>query len=121
MTAALAFIATVRGRGSTVALDDFGSGTSSFGALKTLPVTHLKIDGQFVTGVIDDPLDDVAVRCFVQVADVIGLRTVAEFVESASVLERLREIGVHYAQGYHLHRPEPFETVLAQAAANGPG
>jgi len=121
MNAALAFIATVRGRGSTVALDDFGSGTSSFGALKTLPVTHLKIDGQFVTGVIDDPLDDVAVRCFVQVAEVIGLRTVAEFVESASVLERLREIGVHYAQGYHLHRPEPFETLLAQAAANGPG
>jgi len=117
MTAAVEFIATVRGRGSTVALDDFGSGTSSFGALKNLPVTHLKIDGQFVTGVIDDPLDDVAVRCFVEVAEVIGLRTVAEFVESALVLERLREIGVHYAQGYHLHRPEPFETVLAQAAA----
>lgn len=121
VAAALEFIATVRGRGSTVALDDFGSGTASFGALKTLPVTHLKIDGQFVTGVIDDPLDDVAVRCFVEVAEVIGLRTVAEFVESASVLERLRQIGVHYAQGYHLHRPEPFETVLAEALANEPG
>ena len=119
-SAALEFIATVRRRGSTVALDDFGSGTASFGALKTLPVTHLKIDGQFVTGVIDDPLDDVAVRCFVEVAEVIGLRTVAEFVESASVLERLRQIGVHYAQGYHLHRPEPFETVMAEALANEP-
>jgi len=119
--AALEFIATMRGRGSTVALDDFGSGSASFGTLKTLPVTHLKIDGQFVTGVIDDPLDDVAVRCFVEVAAVIGLRTVAEFVESASVLERLRQIGVHYAQGYHLHRPEPFETVMAEALANWAG
>jgi EAL domain-containing protein (putative c-di-GMP-specific phosphodiesterase class I) len=119
--AALEFIATMRGRGSTVALDDFGSGSASFGTLKTLPVTHLKIDGQFVTGVIDDPLDDVAVRSFVEVAAVIGLRTVAEFVESASVLERLRQIGVHYAQGYHLHRPEPFETVMAEALANWAG
>jgi len=94
---------------------------ASFGALKSLPVTHLKIDGQFVTGVIDEPLDDVAVRCFVEVAEVIGLRTVAEFVESAQVLERLRQIGVHYAQGYHLHRPEPFDAVMAQAMANRPG
>ncbi len=112
---AIDFIATVRRHGSTVALDDFGSGTASFGALKTLPVTHLKIDGQFVTGVIDDPLDELAVRCFVQVAKVIGLRTVAEFVESAAVLERLRQIGVHYAQGYYLHRPEPFEALMTQA------
>jgi diguanylate cyclase (GGDEF)-like protein/PAS domain S-box-containing protein len=115
VTSAIDFIATVRRHGATVALDDFGSGTASFGALKTLPVTHLKIDGQFVTGVIDDPLDDLAVRCFVQVAEVIGLHTVAEFVESAAVLERLRQIGVHYAQGYYLHRPEPFETLMAQA------
>jgi EAL domain-containing protein (putative c-di-GMP-specific phosphodiesterase class I) len=115
VTSAIDFIATVRRHGATVALDDFGSGTASFGALKNLPVTHLKIDGQFVTGVIDDPLDDLAVRCFVQVAQLMGLRTVAEFVESAAVLERLRQIGVHYAQGYYLHRPEPFETLLAQA------
>ena len=115
VASAIDFIATVRRHGSTVALDDFGSGTASFGALKNLPVTHLKIDGQFVTGVIDDPLDDLAVRCFVQVAQLMGLRTVAEFVESAAVLERLRQIGVHYAQGYYLHRPEPFETLLAQA------
>ena len=70
-----------------------------------------------MTGVIDDPLDDVAVRCFVEVAEVIGLRTVAEFVESEAVLQRLRQIGVNYAQGYHLHRPEPFEQVLAAAMA----
>ena len=121
VAAAMEFIAIVRRHGCTVALDDFGSGMASFGALKTLPVTHLKIDGQFVTGVIDDPLDDVAVRCFVEVAEVIGLRTVAEFVESAQVLERLRQIGVHYAQGYHLHRPEPLDAVMAEAMANHPG
>jgi|GEM_PF-2555803 len=112
--AALAFIAIVTRHRSTVALDDFGSGMASFGTLKSLNVSHLKIDGQFVTGVIDDPLDDVAVRCFVEVAQVIGLRTVAEFVESEAVLQRLRQIGVHGAQGFHLHRPEPFERVLAR-------
>jgi len=117
VAAAVQFIAIVRRHGCTVALDDFGSGMASFGTLKNLTVTHLKIDGQFVTGVIDDPLDDVAVRCFVEVAEVIGLRTVAEFVESEAVLQRLRQIGVHYAQGYHLHRPEPFEQVLAEAMA----
>ena len=78
-----------------------------------LSVSHLKIDGQFVTGVIDDPLDDVAVRCFVEVAHVIGLSTVAEFVESEAVLERLRKIGVNFAQGFHLHRPEPFDRLMA--------
>lgn len=118
VAAAVQFISIVRRHGCTVALDDFGSGMASFGTLKNLTVTHLKIDGQFVTGVIDDPLDDVAVRCFVEVAEVIGLRTVAEFVESEAVLQRLRQIGVHYAQGYHLHRPEPFEQVLAEAMAN---
>ena len=117
VAAAVQFISIVRRHGCTVALDDFGSGMASFGTLKNLTVTHLKIDGQFVTGVIDDPLDDVAVRCFVEVAEVIGLRTVAEFVESEAVLQRLRQIGVHYAQGYHLHRPEPFEQVLAEAMA----
>jgi diguanylate cyclase (GGDEF)-like protein/PAS domain S-box-containing protein len=121
VAAAVQFISIVRRHGCTVALDDFGSGMASFGTLKNLTVTHLKIDGQFVTGVIDDPLDDVAVRCFVEVAEVIGLRTVAEFVESEAVLQRLRQIGVHYAQGYHLHRPEPFEQVLAEAMAKRAG
>jgi len=120
VAAAMHFITIVRRHGCTVALDDFGSGMASFGTLKNLSVTHLKIDGQFVTGVIDDPLDDVAVRCFVEVADVIGLRTVAEFVESEAVLQRLRQIGVHYAQGYHLHRPELFEQVMAEVMANRP-
>jgi EAL domain-containing protein (putative c-di-GMP-specific phosphodiesterase class I) len=119
--AAGAFIASLRQRHCSVALDDFGSGMASFGSLKTLALTHLKIDGQFVRGLIDDRLDGVAVRCFVEVAAVLGLRTVAESVESAVVLERLRQIGVHEAQGYHLHRPEPFAALLTRTLANPPG
>jgi diguanylate cyclase (GGDEF)-like protein/PAS domain S-box-containing protein len=118
VTSALTFISMVRKRGATVAIDDFGAGTASFGTLKSLEMTYLKIDGQFVTGVIDDPLDNIIVRSFVDAAAVIGLTTVAELVESAAVLERLREIGVDYAQGYFLHRPEPFEAVLAGATGN---
>ena len=119
VTSAVTFISMVRNHGATVAIDDFGAGSASFSTLKSLQMTHLKIDGQFVTGVIDDPLDNVVVRSFVDAAAVIGLTTVAEFVESASVLERLREIGLDYAQGYFLHRPEPFEAVLAEATGNG--
>jgi EAL domain-containing protein (putative c-di-GMP-specific phosphodiesterase class I) len=109
--AAVLFITTVRKRGSSVALDDFGSGFASFGALKCLPVTHLKIDGQFVTGLLNDPLDEVTVRSFVDVARVMGLKTVAEFVESAEVMNRLRELGVDFAQGYHLHKPACLDTL----------
>lgn len=119
VTSAVTFISMVRNHGATVAIDDFGAGSASFSTLKSLQMTHLKIDGQFVTGVIDDPLDNVVVRSFVDAAAVIGLTTVAEFVESASVLEQLREIGLDYAQGYFLHRPEPFEAVLAEATGNG--
>lgn len=114
-SAATAFIDSLRAHHCAVALDDFGSGMASFGSLKDLSLTHLKIDGQFVRGLIRDRLDALAVRCFVEVADVMGLVTVAESVESQSVLERLRQIGVDEAQGYHLHRPEPFLPLLAQA------
>jgi len=95
-----------------VALDDFGAGASSFGYLKVLPVDYLKIDGQFVRTLLTDPLDDVAVRCFVDVARVLGLKTVAEFVDHPAVLARLREIGVDFAQGFLLHRPAPLDELL---------
>jgi diguanylate cyclase (GGDEF)-like protein/PAS domain S-box-containing protein len=106
------FIEEVRALGVKVALDDFGAGASSFGYLRNLPVDILKIDGQFVTGLLDDPLDDVAVRCFVEVAQAVGLKTVAEFVERIEVRDRLLQLGVDYAQGYLLHRPEPLAAVL---------
>ncbi len=119
------FIEQARHLGVRIALDDFGAGASSFGYLKTLKVDLLKIDGQFIQNVIDDPLDDAAVRCFVDVARVMGLKTVAEFVDRPQVLERLQAIGVDYAQGYLLHRPEPIHLVIGgaplRAATPAPG
>ena len=114
---AAVFIRQVRAAGVKVALDDFGAGASSFGYLKSLPVDYLKIDGQFVRDLVTNALDDAAVRCFVDVARVVGVQTVAEFVEQPAVLRRLSEIGVDFAQGFLLHRPEPLTNLLAQLPA----
>jgi diguanylate cyclase len=113
MADAAAFIAQIRALGVQVALDDFGSGVSSFGYLKTLPVDYLKIDGQFVRDVVDDPLDEAAVRCFAEVARIIGVKTVAEFVDRPEVLVKLRTMGIDYAQGFLLHRPAPLNELLS--------
>ncbi|PZQ76481.1 MAG: hypothetical protein DI563_06900 [Variovorax paradoxus] len=112
MTDAALFIQQVRALGVQVALDDFGAGACSFGYLKSLPVDFIKIDGQFIRDVVDDPLDEAAVRCFVDVARVVGVRTVAEFVDRPAVLARVKEIGIDFAQGYLVHRPEPLEALL---------
>ncbi len=114
---AATFIRQVRATGVKVALDDFGAGASSFGYLKTLPVDILKIDGQFIRDLVTDQLDDAAVRCFVNVAQVVGARTVAEFVDKPEVLQRLRDIGVDFAQGYLIHRPEPIDNLLGASQA----
>ncbi len=113
------FFAEVRALGLRVALDDFGSGVASFGYLKGLDVDELKIDGQFIRNVVLDGLDAAAVRCFIDVAKVIGVKTVAEYVETKPVLDRLREIGVDYAQGYLLHRPEPLDSLVHSRALSG--
>ena len=104
---ATSFIEQVRSKGVRVALDDFGAGASSFGYLKRFPVDYLKIDGQFVRDLIDNPLNDVTVRCFVDVARVLGIGTVAEYVGSSEVMAKLAEIGVDFGQGFHIHKPEP--------------
>ncbi len=110
---AAAFIDEVRAVGVQVALDDFGAGAASFGYLKSLRVDLLKIDGQFVRDLVDDPLDEAAVRCFTDVAKVMNLRTVAEFVDKPAVLARLTAMDVDFAQGYLLHRPEPIDALTA--------
>ncbi|MDH4448654.1 MAG: PAS domain-containing protein [Acidovorax sp.] len=109
---AAVFIGQMRHLGVRIALDDFGAGASSFSYLKNLRVDILKIDGHFIRDLVEDPLDDVAVRCFVDLARVLNLRTVAEFVHNAAVLRRVHEIGIHDVQGFFLHRPEPLQRVL---------
>jgi diguanylate cyclase (GGDEF)-like protein/PAS domain S-box-containing protein len=94
-------------RGCLIALDDFGSGLSSFNYLRTLPVNYLKIDGAFVQNVASDPIDRSMVEAIVQIGKAIGIETVAERVETVEVLNTLREIGVGYAQGYLCGRPAP--------------
>lgn len=88
-------------------LDDFGSGMCSFAYLKQLPVDYLKIDGSFIRNMLTDSDDLVIVNAVAQIARDLRRQTVAEFVESDLLLERLRSIGVDYAQGYAIHVPEP--------------
>jgi EAL domain-containing protein (putative c-di-GMP-specific phosphodiesterase class I) len=109
---AAVFIGHMRAVGVRVALDDFGAGASSFGYLKTMPVDLLKIDGQFIRNLVADPLDEVAVRSFIDVAAVAGMLTVAEFVDHPDVLQKLRVMGVDLVQGFLIHRPEPIQDLL---------
>ena len=101
------FMRELRSRGVQFALDDFGAGLSSFSYLKTLPVEFLKIDGQFVENVARDPVDRSMVEAICQVARAMGVRTVAERVETAEALEALARIGVDYAQGFFIAGPQP--------------
>ena len=101
------FIEEVKALGCLFSLDDFGSGLSSFAYLKNLPVDFLKIDGSFVKDIADDPMDLAMVQAINAIGHVMGLKTIAEYVASEAVLDKLREIGVDYGQGYHLGPPRP--------------
>lgn len=112
LQAAKQFISRAKALGLHIALDDFGAGNASFGYLKSLTIDKLKIDGQFISDLLVDELDQATVRCFIDVARVLKIKTVAEFVDNDAVLARIQEMGVDYAQGYYLHRPEPIEIVF---------
>ena len=92
--------------GCSFSLDDFGSGFSSYGYLKNLPVNYIKIDGAFVLNIVEDKVNSVMVRSINDVAKALNMKTVAEFAENEQIVETLKEIGVDYMQGYQIHRPE---------------
>ncbi len=104
---ALYFMKELQQRGCRFALDDFGSGLSSFMYLRTLPVDYLKIDGQFIAQVAANPVDRNMVEAICKIGRSLGIFTVAECVESETVLAELKRIGVDFAQGYYLARPQP--------------
>lgn len=104
------FVQALRQRGCQIALDDFGSGFSSFAYLKLLPMDYLKIDGQFVRAILHDVVDRSMVRSISEIAQLMDIRTVAECVEDSEILPVLQEQQIDYAQGFALHRPEPLDT-----------
>jgi len=108
------FIEAMRAFGCSFALDDFGSGLSSFTYLKNLKVDYLKIDGAFVRDIAGNPIDRSMVEAIHRIGHQMGLKTVAEYVESDQILALLRQMGVDYAQGSGIHRPEPLENLCGQ-------
>lgn len=103
--------------GCEFALDDFGAGYGSFYYLKHLPFDYLKIDGTFIRDLLTDRADQVLVSSLVQIARELGKQTIAEFVEDQATLDKLRELGVDYAQGYHIGRPNALEPAQGVHAA----
>jgi diguanylate cyclase (GGDEF)-like protein/PAS domain S-box-containing protein len=101
------FMRELKTRGCHFALDDFGSGLSSFMYLKTLPVDYLKIDGQFIENVTRDPVDRSMVEAISQVGRAMGIQTIAERVESPQVMAELGRLGIGFAQGFHIAEPRP--------------
>lgn len=106
------FVRNLKELGCRFALDDFGSGLSSFAYLKSLPVDYIKIDGQFVQDMAHEPVSAVMVRSINEVAQMMGKQTVAEFVENDITLSILRDIGVDFYQGHFLGYPKPIEELL---------
>ncbi|HQW10460.1 MAG TPA: EAL domain-containing protein, partial [Steroidobacteraceae bacterium] len=120
MPAAQRFIERVGALGVQFALDDFGTGFSSLAYLKSLAVSALKIDGCFVRDLLTDSRSEGVIRAVLQIAAQLGLDTVAEYVETGAIADRLRSLGVTYGQGYAFGAPVPLDTVLAELAAAPP-
>ncbi|HEY9849383.1 MAG TPA: EAL domain-containing protein [Leptolyngbyaceae cyanobacterium] len=108
LTKAAQFISSLKAIGCRFALDDFGSGMSSFAYLKSLPVDYLKIDGSFVKDIVEDRVAGAMVEAINRIGQVMGIQTIAEFVENDAILEKIRALGVNYAQGYRIGKPSPF-------------
>jgi diguanylate cyclase (GGDEF)-like protein/PAS domain S-box-containing protein len=112
LRSATTFIETLTEYGIRFSLDDFGSGLSSFAYLKKLRVHALKIDGMFVKDMLNDPLDAEMVKSINEIGHVMGLTTIAEFVESDAIMTSLHKMGVDYVQGYAIGKPVPIDDIL---------
>jgi EAL domain-containing protein (putative c-di-GMP-specific phosphodiesterase class I) len=106
---AVEFISKIRADGCCFALDDFGSGVSSFAYLRTIPVDFIKIDGTFVTHMQEQPMDRAIVEAVNHIGHIAGMQTIAEFVETEEALRQLHHIGVDFVQGFGLQVPQPLE------------
>ncbi|MBL1142014.1 MAG: EAL domain-containing protein [Proteobacteria bacterium] len=106
---AMEFILSLKKLGCCFALDDFGSGLSSFAYLKKLPVDYLKIDGQFVKDMVDDPIDHEIVKSINSIGHTMNMNIIAEYVENEKIFSSLKLLGVDFAQGYGLGKPTPLE------------
>ncbi len=111
LSTTLKFIEEFRAIGCSFSLDDFGSGFSSYGYLKSLPVDYLKIDGVFVKDMVASDIDCAMVESINRIGHVMGKKTIAEFVESEEITDMLRRMGVDYAQGYGISKPYPIDDI----------
>ncbi|MHB8453520.1 MAG: EAL domain-containing protein [Acidiferrobacterales bacterium] len=114
----LRLVRALRGLGCSFALDNFGSGLSSFAYLKNLTMDYVKIDGDFVKDVAHDPFNRSMVEAANLISHMAGIRTIAEFTESQTTMVTLERIGVDYAQGYAIAKPCPIEDILNEFVGN---
>ena len=112
MSKAIEFIAAVKQMGCKFSLDDFGSGLSSFSYLKNMPVDNIKIDGIFIRDIHTDAVNKVFVESIHNISKIMGIKTTAEYVENQEILDCITDIGIDYAQGYHISKPAPIKTLL---------
>jgi len=107
LTRAISFMKSLKAIGCRFALDDFGSGLSSFNYLKNMPVDYIKIDGNFIVDICHDKTDLAFVEAINRIGHIMGIETIAEFVENKDTFEALKKIGVNYAQGFYIDKPKP--------------
>ena len=114
ITQANRMISTLKSKHVEFALDDFGSGMSSFGYLKNLEVDYLKIDGSFVKNMADNNVDQAMVAAMNKIGNVMKIKTIAEHVENETTLHTLHQLNIDYAQGFYFSDPIPIEDLLEE-------
>jgi EAL domain-containing protein (putative c-di-GMP-specific phosphodiesterase class I) len=114
LSRAIEIIEKLKQLGCSFSLDDFGSGLSSFGYLSNLPVDYIKIDGHFVCDIARNPVSRSIVESIAHIGRVMGLKTIAEFVENDEILREAKECGIDFVQGFGIERPRPLQDVLVE-------